>query len=739
MGRPASGKAPPAARAVECGSLRRGRPKPVESESRCFVQGIQVRRVSKDPEAGSPATRVESPGPARLESWKAIAAYLSRDISTVQRWEKREGMPVHRHLHDKIGSVYAYATELDGWWQSRRLRLEQEEEPPALPHVRALPWRGAARAAVAGLALAAAAALGFWLGTAAHRDRTLRRAVRFQRITDMVGLEESPALSPDGRTVAFAAAVGNVRHIFVRLIAGGPPLRITSDPADHDSPRWLPDSSGLVYLSPAAPGDSQGHIWEVPALGGTPRRVMGCVSDADVASDGRLACFRLERSQVQLVAFARDGSVLQVVGQFVPGRYYRCPRWSPDGRWIAYQQGDGVRFDVFAVRSDATGQPLQLTRDSSLINGLCWTPDGRSVVYSSTHDSTLPYLPPFGLWEARLDGGRVEPITTDEASYGQPDALRTGTLVASRLRMQSDLWTFPVDGPARENVRRGLRLTHQTGQVRTPTVSPVGGEVAFLSDSGGHANLWVMDAGSGELRQITRERDPGVAVGVPIWSPDGRSIAFVSSRGNRGFVFGLWIVNPDGSGLKMLAQHGWGAGWSADGQWLYFVDEARLKKVPAQGGPATTVRSEQVRNVIGSHGGTLYYVVERPLVDGRPDFEIRAASPEDGASRVLARVPASRVASWQIVNPSLSPDGQWLALPLTDAFTTNVWALSTLTGQWRQVTDFGDRATHVARRVSWSADGRSIVAAVTDADSDIVLAEGLLGGRQPDRDRARRD
>jgi Tol biopolymer transport system component len=728
MERGASGKAPLDARAVECRTLRP--PGPASTIRGLAVQyGATPRRlVSKDPVAVPPAAPREEPEAARLESWKAIASYLNRDISTVQRWEKREGMPVHRHLHDKIGSVYAFALELDGWWQSRRVRLEQEEPRPALPAARA-PWKWTVRASVAGLALAAAAAVGFWLGTVGLGDREPRPAVRFQRVTDRVGLEESPALSPDGRAVAFAAAVGNARQLFVRLIAGGPPLQITSAPADHQSPRWLPDSSGLVYFSPAASADGQGDVWEVPALGGTPRRVLGSVSDADVASDGRLVCFRLDRGRVQLVTVARDGSSLKVVGQFAPGRYYRCPRWSPDARWIAYQEGDGVRCDVFAVRSDSTGDRVQLTRDSSLVNGLSWTPDGRAVVYSSTHDSTLPYLPPFGLWEARLDGRRVEPIVSDEASYDQPDVHRTGRLVASRLRMQSDIWKFPVFGPAVENTRRGARITRQTGQVRTPTASPTDGEVAFLSDSGGHANLWVMDMGTGELRQITHERDPGVAVGVPLWSPDGGSIAFVSSRGNRGFVFGLWLVNPDGSGPRKLAPHGWGAGWSADGQWLYYVDEAVLKKIPAGGGPATTVRSERVRNVIGMHDGTLYYVVERPLVDGRPEFEIRAAHPEGGPSRVLDRVPASRVASWQIVNPSLSPDGQWLALPLTDGFTTNVWILSTSTGEWRQVTDFGDRATLIARRVSWSADGRSIVAAVGEGDADIVLAEGLLRGR----------
>jgi hypothetical protein len=53
-----------------------------------------------------------------LESWKEIAVYLKRDVTTVQRWEKREGLPVHRHLHDKSGSVFALKPELDRWRRS---------------------------------------------------------------------------------------------------------------------------------------------------------------------------------------------------------------------------------------------------------------------------------------------------------------------------------------------------------------------------------------------------------------------------------------------------------------------------------------------------------------------------------------------------------------------------------------------------------------------------------------------
>ena len=154
-----------------------------------------------------------------------------------------------------------------------------------------------------------------------------------------------------------------------------------------------------------------------------------------------------------------------------------------------------------------------------------------------------------------------------------------------------------------------------------------------------------------------------------------------------------------------------------------------MKKIDAAGGTPVTVRLELARNVIGFSGTTMSCVVERPFTDGRPEYEIRAATPEDGPSRLLARIPASRVPSWQIINPSLSPDGQWMALPLTDGFTTNIWALSSATGVWRQVTDFGDRPIFIARRVSWSADGGSILAAIGEGDADIVLLDGLIDGR----------
>ena len=541
-------------------------------------------------------------------------------------------------------------------------------------------------------------------------------------MTEFSGLEEFPAIAPDLKAVAFAARVDGHRQIFIRLLAGGMPLQITKDAADHQSPRWSRDASAVLYFSPAAPGTLQGTIWEVPALGGAPRRIIDSIGGGDIGSGGRLTCFRLAGGQTELITAAEDGSDVRVIARFDEAAYYGYARWSPDATWIAYQRGDGFRSDIFAVPAGG-GSPRRVTHDNAQIHGLGWLPDSSKILYSSSRGATMPYLPTLGLWETDLAGGTPRPVAPSDLSYLHPDIHQSGAVVAGRLHMQFDLWKYPTDGTADENTRRGQRLTRQTGQVQTPTVGASDRHIAFLSDSGGRANIWVTTPDTAEMRQITHERDPSVALGVPIWSPDGKWIALVSSRGAVGLGFGVWIVDPDGGNLRNLAPRGLGVAWSRDAQWLYYVDADAIYKIPPAGGPAVRVRSGPARNAIGSDGTTLYFMVDRTLTDGIPGFEIHAATPEDAPSRIVARIPASRAPLWQIINPALSPDGQWLAMPLTDGVTTNIWALSTATFEWRQITDFAERATFIARRVSWTADSRSILAAVGEGDADIVRFE----------------
>ena len=582
--------------------------------------------------------------------------------------------------------------------------------------------------------LVALVALAIGYGAAAFRRPSVppATAVGVHRLTDFAGLEEAPALSPDGKSVAFTAYARGKTQIWVRLVAGGAALQLTREDADHEAPRWAPDAASLVYYSPPAEGEPQGTLWEVPALGGSSRRLASAISGADISRDGKqIAFFRFETDHIELVVATRDGAAPRVIARLPLGSYYLSPRWSPDEKWIAYQAGYVFTHDIFAVPAGG-GEPRQITREGRLLSGFCWTPDGSRIVYSSARGSTVLYLPTFNLWTVNLDGQELRQLTFGEASYTDPDLDAKGVLVAARMLRTLNIWKFPVDGTPLENVRGGVQITRQTGQVQTPSVGATDREVVYLSDSGGHGNLWVIDTETGATRQITFEQDPEIGLGVPVWSPDGRTIAFYSTRKGVG---GNWLVNPDGGNLRQLvADAGW-ACWSRDGRWLYYNESGvagrtgalgPLKKIGAEGGTAITVRADKGnRSAISPDGSTLYFVVERPAVSGGSDYEVRSASPENGPSRVVAQIPARRIPSWQLVHPVLSPDGKWLAMPLTDGFATNIWALPTSGGPLRQLTDFGPRPTYIARRVSWSTDGRAIFAALGEGDADVVLLRGL--------------
>ena len=237
------------------------------------------------------------------------------------------------------------------------------------------------------------------------------------------------------------------------------------------------------------------------------------------------------------------------------------------------------------------------------------------------------------------------------------------------------------------------------------------------------------DTESGQLRESLTS-----AIRACRWASrlvaDGRAMAFVSSRGNQGLTFGTgWSIR-----WKQSAQHRepWPrTAWSPDNRWVYYstrggaaATDAVLKKVPVDGGAAVTVTTERLRNASWPVWHEPVLFVERPLLDGTPEFEIRVATPENAPFRVLARHPASRVPIWQIVKPALFSRWEMARPALTDGLTINLWALSTR----RAVApdhQLGDRTTFIARRVSWSSDGRSILAAVGDGDFDIVLLEGL--------------
>jgi len=582
------------------------------------------------------------------------------------------------------------------------------------------------------VALALVAAGSWWLG-GINGAKPVAKAMQFERLTDFAGMEEHPAISPDGKSVAFTRDDGGFRQIWVRLLSGGAPIQVTRDAVDHQSPRWSPDSGSLIYYSPPA-AETYGTIWQIPALGGTPRPLTKSLGPADLSHDGkRLAFFRFENRQFELVVSAVDGSASQAAAQLSAQYNYSYRRWSPDDGNIAYQRNQIFRSDIFSVLSQG-GQPRAVTSDDVMMSGFAWLPDGSGIVYSCARGSTIVYLPTYNLWLAKLSGSPPVQLTVGEESYVSPDISTTGAIAASRVRMSFDLWKFPVDGSGTENVRRAVQLTRQTGQVQTPDVAPGDHEIVYLSDSGGHGNLWIMRQDGTEARQVTFDRDPNVSVGVPVWSPDGKNISYVTTRNQKGWRFGMWLVSPDGGNNRQVTENGGWACWTPDGKWVYYAvptdNGYRMEKISPDGGRPIVVRTDNAMGAaISPDGSTLYYLSPQENLTGVPDYEVRMARPDDGQARLLWRIPGTRVPltyGWT-AQPVASPDGKSLALLLRDGTgNINVWSLATQGATLRQITDFGQRRTIIARRVSWSSDSRSIFAAVAEGDADIVLLEGAL-------------
>src|SRR5262245_33304571 len=197
-----------------------------------------------------PRAETQSAPAERLDSWKEIAAYLKRDVRTLQRWEKEEGLPVHRQPHSKQGSVYAYRPEIDSWWESRRRELETRTARSALLVLSRRIALGTAAVAVIIVVVLAVRRLtrGAPLDIA---DAAMGQPFfQFPVVLPNDSLGASISISADGRRLSFNMCCTD-RRIWQHVFASGVTAPV---PGTEESvwSFWSPDGSRLAFF--AGPG-----------------------------------------------------------------------------------------------------------------------------------------------------------------------------------------------------------------------------------------------------------------------------------------------------------------------------------------------------------------------------------------------------------------------------------------------------------------------------------------------------
>ncbi|HTD60349.1 MAG TPA: protein kinase, partial [Gemmatimonadaceae bacterium] len=355
---------------------------------------------------------------------------------------------------------------------------------------------------------------------------------RSTQVTWERGLHTLPALSPDGRSVAYSAGTAANLKVYVRQVTGGRATRIVDDSTSNETnPSWSPDGSRLLFLS-------HGGVWSAPASGGNVRPEVpsvprGAVTSATWAPDGQTIAYTVADSLYLRDATGRAKPLASIIDPSL------C-QWSPDATRIAcvalnsYYARAGALFDNRApsqimVVHVADGATAAVT-DSLTINQCpVWSRDGRWLYFVSNR------LGPMDLYAVR--------VTRAGRDDGAPVRLTTGlnvhsfSISASGNRFAYDVysstanvWSLPFP-PNGATEAQATQVTHGTQVIEEATTSGDGKWLFYDSNVSGSALLYRMRLPDGEPEQLTS----GTAEDFyPSLSPDGREVAFHSWRsGNR--------------------------------------------------------------------------------------------------------------------------------------------------------------------------------------------------------------
>jgi serine/threonine-protein kinase len=577
---------------------------------------------------------------------------------------------------------------------------------------------------VAALLLVVAGALLFALN---HRSREIRLGRR-QQLTLASGLELDPALSPDGKLVAFVTGPLARTRLYVRQVEGASPVAITPDGQGFARmPRWSPDGERLVF-------SSHRGIEMIPALGGSPRLLVPLPPDGWVdaawSPDGRSLVYG---SGDSVLVRAVDGTATRGLARLPEA--HSCS-WSPDGRWVACVSGNRqfVRNEDFGNIASSSiwvilaggGAPVRVTDEQWHNTSPAWLPGRSSLLYVSNRDGGRDLY--------QIDLGRSGQPSQEAVrlSTGLNAATVSVAAAGSRLAYAAfsriaNVWSLEIPRSGSVSLSRAQPVT--TGSQEVEGFDPSVDErwLAFDSNRGGAQQVYRMSLPGGDAEQLTSGDVPCLS---PAFSYDRRELVFHSFRDG---VRQLFVMPVEGGTPVQLTtgnSHSRVGNWSPDGRSIAFVrnalspdQETAIVSRDGSGrwGPARTLVKGGAAGVWSPDGSRV--VTEMRIGGGK--FAVAVVPAAGGAPRVLG-LPQDRSESG--LGWAFSRDSRFIYyINKSPNHRLGIWRVPAAGGSSGLVASYDGTPGGFGRSVL-RVQGNRLYVTLSDPQSDVWITE-IVGQR----------